>query len=100
MLDGLSMQILPTELAQLYLDPDSCLTPLAIGFRDYLSPIAGQGAGEASRAYGQGRLDSRPAAPQLPLRRDPAEIGVPRFVRLSHSLGTRDWLALKARASE
>ncbi|WP_407831818.1 amino acid adenylation domain-containing protein [Verminephrobacter eiseniae] len=100
MLDGLSMRLLLTELEQLYLDPDSCLTPLEIGFRDYLSHIAGQGPGEASLAYWQRRLDSLPAAPQLPLRRDPAEIGVPRFVRLSDSLGTRDWLALQARASE
>ncbi|CAM3652502.1 amino acid adenylation domain-containing protein [Paracidovorax anthurii] len=100
MLDGLSMQILQAELEQCYLQPGSPLPPLEIGFRDYLAHVASPGPGEASLAYWQRRLDSLPPAPQLPLLRDPAEIGVPRFVRLSDSLGARDWLSLKARAGE
>ncbi|KVN06631.1 MULTISPECIES: non-ribosomal peptide synthetase [unclassified Burkholderia] len=98
MLDGLSMQILLAELEQLYVAPERALPPLDIGFRDYVMHVAGRRASEASLAYWQRRLDGLPSAPQLPLRRTPAEIGTPRFVRLSARLSRAQWHALKASA--
>ncbi|MBB5736252.1 yersiniabactin nonribosomal peptide synthetase [Xanthomonas arboricola] len=100
MLDGLSMQILLAELEQLYADPERPLPALEIGFRDYLAHVAGQAPSAASLAYWQRRLDDLPAAPQLPLRRAPADIGVPRFVRRSDRLTAGEWTALKACANQ
>ncbi len=100
MLDGLSMQILLAELEQLYLSPGGELPALGIGFRDYLVHHGGREPAEASLTYWQRRLDDLPPAPQLPLCRDPAGIGPPRFVRLSGHLPADKWRALKARAGE
>lgn len=100
MLDGLSMQILLAELEQLYLSPGSDLPALDVGFRDYLIHHAGREPAEASLEYWRRRLDELPPAPQLPLLRDPAEIGRPRFVRLSDSLSADEWRKLKARVGE
>ncbi|MEJ2629892.1 MAG: amino acid adenylation domain-containing protein [Acidihalobacter sp.] len=100
MLDGLSMQILLAELEQLYLSPDSDLPALDVGFRDYLIHHAGREPVEASLEYWHRRLDELPPAPQLPLLRDPAEIGRPRFVRLSDSLSVEEWRKLKVRVGE
>ncbi|CAE6702258.1 D-alanine--D-alanyl carrier protein ligase [Xanthomonas arboricola pv. corylina] len=100
LLDGLSMQILLAELEQVYADPDCALPHLEIGFRDYLSHLAGQPPSDASLAYWQRRLDRLPAAPQLPLCRDPVAIGVPYFVRLSDRLTVGQWTALKACAKQ
>ncbi|MGE8357686.1 MAG: condensation domain-containing protein, partial [Microvirgula sp.] len=87
------------ELEQCYLQPASPLPTLEIGFRDYRIHVAGQQASAASLAYWRNRLDRLPAPPQLPLRCEPASVGVPDFVRLSDHLPATDWLALKARAS-
>ncbi len=105
LLDGLSMQILLAELEQRYLAPDSAPPPLEIGFRDYLEQAAGLRASEAAQAvqaartYWRRRLDGLPPAPQLPLARAPAEIGVPRFGRLSGCLTAERWQALKTHAA-
>jgi yersiniabactin nonribosomal peptide synthetase len=102
LLDGLSMQILLAELEQCYLDPHTALPPLEISFRDYLEHAASQREDdgiEASRAYWRRRLGSLPPAPQLPLVREPAEAGTPRFVRLSDRLPPDAWRTLKERAS-
>ncbi len=97
---GLSMQILFAELEALYLAPERELPPLDIRFRDYVMYTAGKHPSDASIAYWQHRFDTLPCAPQLPLRQAPAEIGTPRFIRLSDCLSSTQWNALKARASK
>lgn len=100
MLDGLSMQILLAELEQCYTCPERALPELEIGFRDYLEHARQGEANAVSLAYWARRLNSLPPAPALPLRRDPAAAGVPRFARLSAHLPARQWAALKARARD
>jgi yersiniabactin nonribosomal peptide synthetase len=100
MLDGLSMQILLTELEQRYMDPNFAPPELEIGFRDYLEHTRQQDVDEASRAYWTRRLESLPPAPRLPLRRDPADVGTPRFARMSSHLSAARWNTLKAQARE
>ncbi|WP_211090202.1 non-ribosomal peptide synthetase [Pseudothauera nasutitermitis] len=100
MLDGLSMQILLAELEQCYTNPDLELPELEIGFRDYLEQVRRGEANAVSLAYWARRLDSLPPAPALPLRRDPAEVGVPHFARLSAHLSAAQWDALKTRARD
>ncbi|WP_207004795.1 non-ribosomal peptide synthetase, partial [Trinickia mobilis] len=105
LLDGLSMQILLAELEQGYLEPGTAWPPLEIGFRDYAEhaakarEAAPSEASAASRAYWRRRLDTLPPAPQLPLARQPAEAGVPHFVRLSDRLPAPAWRVLKERAA-
>ena len=100
MLDGLSMQILLAELGRLYTDPELVLPDLGIGFRDYLEHVRQHEADAVALAYWARRLDSLPAAPCLPLRCDPSDVGVPHFARLPAHLSAAQWSALKARARE
>ncbi|AMB87600.1 non-ribosomal peptide synthetase [Pseudomonas agarici] len=100
LLDGMSMQILLAELELLYEQPERALEEIAIGFRDYQCLRASQPPSANAQAYWQRRLDTLPPAPQLPLRRDPADIGVPRFVRLAERLPARQWEALQTNAHQ
>ncbi|MFJ9990389.1 amino acid adenylation domain-containing protein [Pseudomonas putida] len=100
LLDGLSMQILLAELESLYLQPTLELPAIDIGFRDYQVLLASQPASASALAYWQRRLDRLPAAPALPLLRDPASIGTPRFVRLAERLPAATWTRLKAQAHQ
>ncbi|MER7372427.1 non-ribosomal peptide synthetase [Streptomyces lanatus] len=100
-LDGLSMMTVFTELGVLYTDPDAQLPSVEATFRDYLASV--QPAPEtldADRAYWRERLPELPPAPRLPLQRDPATLGRPRFVRTSGELDAERWRRLKERARE
>ncbi|MDF0732207.1 amino acid adenylation domain-containing protein [Pseudomonas entomophila] len=100
LLDGLSMQILLAELEALYVQPALELPPIDIGFRDYQVLLASQPPSASALAYWQRRLDRLPPAPALPLLRDPASVGTPRFVRLAERLPAATWERLKARAQQ
>ncbi|MCD7438237.1 amino acid adenylation domain-containing protein [Streptomyces lincolnensis] len=100
-LDGLSMMTVYTELGALYADPDAELPPVEPTFRDYLASV--RPAPEtlaADQAYWRDRLPELPPAPRLPLLRDPATIGRPRFTRTSGQLTAERWHRLKDRARE
>ncbi|AAO56106.1 non-ribosomal peptide synthetase [Pseudomonas syringae group genomosp. 3] len=100
LLDGMSMQILLAELETLYLHPEQTLEPIAIGFRDYQCLRASQPPSPGARAYWQRRIDNLPPAPRLPLRCAPADVGIPRFVRLAERLPADRWERLKAQANQ
>ncbi|UOB14313.1 amino acid adenylation domain-containing protein [Streptomyces sp. HP-A2021] len=100
-LDGLSMMTVFTELGVLYADPDAELPPVEATFRDYLASV--RPAPEtlaADQAYWRDRLPELPPAPRLPLQRDPATLGRPRFTRTSGELAADRWRRLKERARE
>ena len=100
-LDGLSMMTVFTELGVLYADPDAELPSVEPTFRDYLASV--RPAPEtvaADQAYWRDRLPELPPAPRLPLLRDPATLGRPRFTRTSGQLTTDRWRRLKERARE
>ncbi|MGC9539619.1 amino acid adenylation domain-containing protein [Streptomyces sp. UG1] len=100
-LDGLSMMTVFTELGVLYADPSAQLPPVEPTFRDYLASV--EPAPEmlaADQAYWRERLPDLPPAPRLPLLRDPATLGRPRFVRTSGELDAERWGRIKARARE
>lgn len=98
MLDGLSMQIFLAELEHLYSNPAQTLPKLEVGFRDYLEYVHQQPVKELSRAYWNRRLNDLSPAPNLPLRCDPVDVDVPRFVRLTGQLSASEWEILKKRA--
>ncbi|HEX4965433.1 MAG TPA: amino acid adenylation domain-containing protein [Thermoanaerobaculia bacterium] len=100
--DAWSWQILMRDLATLYADPTAELPPLAASFRDYVLALAEyeQTPGFARDLdYWRGRLADLPPAPELPLARNPATLGQPRFVRQAGRLPRATWRRLKERAS-
>jgi len=101
--DAASLLLLGRELVGLYEDLEMDLPELALQFRDYV--LAEQTLEETPEVapaweYWRARLTSIPPAPELPLACSPAELGTPRFRRLTSELGSEAWTQLKARALE
>ncbi|MEU5724795.1 amino acid adenylation domain-containing protein [Micromonospora sp. NPDC047738] len=96
-IDGFSGEIFAQELRAL-LNGES-LPPLRYTFREYRSEFEGRKDSdehERARRYWLNRLDSLPAAPELPRRRmtgDPS----PRLVRRVFKLTPEQWTSLAAR---
>ncbi len=100
--DAWSWQVLMRDLARLYADPAAELPPLEASFRDYVQALADyeRTPGFARDLdYWRGRLADLPPAPELPLARNPATLGRPRFVRHAGRLPRAAWSRLKERAS-
>ena len=101
--DDLSLQVLLSELCQLYKNLDTPLTPLFVSFRDYVLAYFGvQNSSEYQRSkdYWLNRLPSLPPAPELPLGKHPSSLIHPQFVRRSAKLESLSWQQLKTRASQ
>ncbi|HEX5494655.1 MAG TPA: amino acid adenylation domain-containing protein, partial [Mycobacteriales bacterium] len=99
LVDGLSMMILFTELDRLYADLDADLPSTGVSFRDYVGQVAPDPEATArAERYWRRRIPELPPAPQLPVARDPAVLGRPRFVRRESWLPPRKWDALRAGA--
>ena len=97
-----SFQVLRRDLERFYLDPALELPPLELSFRDYvLAQVAFERspAFQRSLAYWRQRLPDLPPAPELPLARDPARLGRPRFRRRRAMLEPAAWRRLKQRAA-
>ncbi|WP_437894828.1 amino acid adenylation domain-containing protein [Sorangium sp. So ce124] len=100
-LDALSILTFYSELTALYEAPDAALPPIGLSFRDYvLTCSPGSEALAAARAYWAKKLPELPPAPQLPLARDPAEVGRPRFTRHEGSIDASRWRRIVERAGE
>ncbi|MDL5410475.1 high-molecular-weight protein 2, partial [Escherichia coli] len=68
--------------------------------RSYLAHLRHEDASarDAAQRYWLGRLDALPAAPRLPLAREPEQISPVRFSRRRAVLETDEWRAFQARA--
>jgi non-ribosomal peptide synthetase component F/acyl carrier protein/SAM-dependent methyltransferase len=102
MVDLWSLRLLMRELLTLYDDPDAGLSPLEIGFRDYVLAVAALEQTETwkrSWQYWMERLPELPAAPELPLGRDPATTVRPRFTRRAEILAADEWQTIKQYAN-
>lgn len=101
--DAASIRILLRELAALYRDAGVVLPPLAFDFASYvrtLSVLRASPRFERDRRYWQKRLPDLPPPPELPLARNPEEIGRPVFHRRAFHLEAAVWTRLKAAAAE
>ena len=101
--DASSILLLAREAWSLYSSGRDDLPPLDLNFRDYVLAVAGaeeNDEGRRARAYWEDRLDSLPAAPDLPLAKPLSTIGRPRFTRRAFRLDRDRWGAVKAQARE
>jgi amino acid adenylation domain-containing protein len=101
--DAWSFQLLGRELANLLLEPDQAVPPIALTFRDYVlteQTLRTSGLYQRSLTYWHDRLDTLPPAPELPLTQPLSAITTPQFTRRSHSLDAATWHTLKQRATQ
>ncbi|HEY3570592.1 MAG TPA: amino acid adenylation domain-containing protein, partial [Thermoanaerobaculia bacterium] len=100
--DAWSMRIIFREIFRFYDDPELELPPLELSFRDC---VLAERALDATEVYGRAerywkeRLPSLPPAPELPLARDPRELGTPRFTRRLARLPAASWSRVKRAAA-
>jgi amino acid adenylation domain-containing protein len=102
-IDIWSLQILHAELIQLAYQRAAHLAPLEISFRDYVLTAAQQRNSKSYRRaeqYWLRRLETLPAAPKLPLAKNPVAVTQPRFVRREAMLDHEVWRKLKSRSTK
>ena len=102
-IDAWSTSLLLQELGEVYRHGPGRLTPVGLGFREYVQRVndpSRDGDRARARAYWEARLTSLPSAPDLPLRVQPSSIGRPRFAHLSFTLESSRWERLKGWARE
>lgn len=100
-LDAWSIFLFFKEWHQLYETPETVTPKFEISFRDYV--LAEQGlqhspAHQRAHAYWMTRVETLPAAPELPLRSDLAARKSPRFSRREARLEKMRWEKLRASA--
>ncbi|WP_233621494.1 non-ribosomal peptide synthetase [Amycolatopsis sp. WAC 04182] len=97
-LDALSILTFYAELAALYENPDAELPPVEVSFRDYV--LSTPPPSEEAERYWSEQLPTLPPAPQLPLAKEPAEVGVPRFSRRAAVIEAARWTRITDLARE
>jgi pyochelin synthetase len=101
-MDGISMFLFFRAWQRAYQDVDIDLAADSVDTERYLQSLVklrGGPAGVRSRSYWLDRLDTLPAAPELPLRAEPATVAEPRFSQQEIRLPVRTWLAIKQGAA-
>ncbi|MFI2620665.1 amino acid adenylation domain-containing protein [Streptomyces sp. NPDC018584] len=97
-LDGLSLFVLFGEWQRFYEDQEWAPEPLSLSYRDYVLHEAAAREGAAYKKdeeYWLGRLDTLPAAPELPLARQPGQVERTEFTRRASRLAREKWGMLK-----
>lgn len=101
--DGRSILLLERDFNRFYSNPEASLLPIAITYRDFAVFRSARRSSEAynkARSYWTRRLNSIPAAPQLPLRVPIATITSPQFERTQVTLDAKTWNKLQAQAQQ
>ena len=101
--DVTSSQIIWDELVAIYNSGSveaADLPPFEISFRDYViarETVTPERSArlERDKSYWLSRLDSLPAAPQLPLQTQPERIAAPKFKRHAGEIDAKRWAALQ-----
>ncbi len=98
-----SFRVVFGELATLLANPQAQLPDLTLSLRDYVLAEEAVRRGpqwERSQKFWLEKLDTFPAAPDLPLRRAPAEVTRPTFRTLDHRLSSAHWKRFQAQAAK
>ncbi|MDR3623553.1 MAG: amino acid adenylation domain-containing protein [Chlamydiales bacterium] len=96
--DGWSFNILLSEWAKLYFEPEMALAPLGVSFRDYVLTeiqLKQRSLYNRDKNYWLSRLSDFPIGPSLPLFKHPKEIEKPVFDRCTKKLEKHLWGPLK-----
>jgi amino acid adenylation domain-containing protein len=99
--DASSLELIAGELMEFYRNPDLELVPLEFTFRDYVlaaREFRNSDVYAADREYWLNRLEDFPAAPQLPLARQPSEVEKPYFRRHREIFSREEWAILQEMA--
>uniref|UniRef100_UPI000A39D43D thioesterase domain-containing protein n=1 Tax=Amycolatopsis kentuckyensis TaxID=218823 RepID=UPI000A39D43D len=97
--DGWSAALFERELLAYVADPNTVLPPLLVDFGDYAAALAEIREGTewaADRDWWWQRLDSLPAAPEVPLRVRPREVTATLMAAREARLPSPEWAALRA----
>ncbi|GAA0624214.1 hypothetical protein GCM10010174_49210 [Kutzneria viridogrisea] len=89
--DGWSSALLFREWAQVYHEGREALPELSLTFRDYVTATATRQDPEKALRYWRERVVEMPPAPQLPLAKNPALVGIPEFAHHDARLSTVEW---------
>lgn len=96
--DASSLTIVFREIMELHDHPERVLPDIAFTFRDYLNGYESFRSSPdylRDRTYWMERIPALPAAPDIPLRKDPADVRQPRFTRLDATIDQPVWAAAK-----
>jgi len=97
--DGWSAVLFERELLAYVADPNTVLPPLLVDFGDYAAALAEIREGEewaADRDWWWQRLDTLPAAPEVPLRAQPRDVSATLMAARESRLPSPEWEALRA----
>lgn len=100
--DAFSVQLLTSELAHWYHEPQAVIQPLTLTCRDVIVAAAQRRSlpgYERSLSYWRERVATLPTGPELPLGRSAESVIQPRFRRWAHRLPSATWQALSRRAA-
>jgi amino acid adenylation domain-containing protein len=101
--DGWSIFVIYREWWRFYQNPFLHLKPLALSFRDYILAEQAwheEAAYQNAMSYWRKRLESLPAAPQLPLARQPESLEQPHFTARSFKLNIEEWEELQRKTAK
>ncbi|SFR83687.1 non-ribosomal peptide synthetase [Anaeromicropila populeti] len=99
--DGWSMFHVLNEWTRLYRNEQEELIPLELSFRDYVIALEKMKESkwyQQDEEYWFSRLDTLPAAPELPLAKEPSTLQNQKFHRRTGRLSKNQWEKLKMRA--
>ena len=102
-MDAWSSMILGREFSDLYHHRVQALPTLEMSFRDYVmyeQSIRQSSVFETSKRYWMDRLDTLPAAPELPLAINPESLKKPTFTRRESRLSKMQWSKIKDFAAQ
>lgn len=97
--DGWSAAVFERELLAYVADPNTVLPPLLVDFGDYAAALAEIRQGDewaADRDWWWQRLDTLPAAPDVPLRIEPRHVAATLMAARESRLPSPEWAALRA----
>jgi amino acid adenylation domain-containing protein len=102
MFDVRSFLIIMTDLVRFYMDQDKVVQIPELSFRDYViaeQELKNDETYHRAKRYWEKKVVDMPAAPQLPLVKQPSQVKQPKFTRLHLVLAETRWSKLKKRAS-
>ncbi|CAF1390131.1 unnamed protein product [Adineta steineri] len=97
-LDLWSLNLILSELSQLYYDPNTNLSAINISYRDYIlteRKMKDMLIYKRDQQYWLNRLESFPLGPKLPFYNLPSELQSQKFIRLTQILDKKIWQQLK-----